>query len=611
MGKKPHVFAILVGAGALIGLLFASVSTFDFARHLDRQVHDVYCSFVPGLAGPEAGESGCQVTLVSPYSSVLRTRIWGGVPVSLLAMGVFAFVLFFAAELVLTGRQRDPRATAFLALATGLPALSSVVMGYIAVVELDAVCKLCIGIYLASAIAMTGGVLLWLRARRLAAGGRSPLEHATATTVATRAAGPARPNQTARLADDDPAWITGRSTADLEQAIDDQLDDEPAHDEPPVVTEAVGAVVGYRYLAVAFAVGILFVAVPFSAYVIAAPDHSRFIGTCGTLPQPQDEYGVMVAIDPRPGAVPAIEILDPLCPACSGFEQRLDNSALGQELDRRVLLMPLDDSCNWMVDTALHPGACAVSEAVLCAGDRAGEVLAWAFDNHAQIRAAAADDDQDGARIVRERFPELASCVGSPAVRAKLNRSLRWAVRNRLPVLTPQLYIGGVKLCDEDVDIGLEYALSRMLSAYRAGTLQAESVDDGQPVDPGLEPLPVVSAPATPRAVARPDRESPGDLGSAAAAAPPGASPTEAGAARGPGPDEGDAPAAAGAERAGESEQPESTDEPEAGAESASDTPAIIDQPGSEPTPEVEPKPVPEPESQPEPTRPNGEEGSP
>ena len=176
MRNRPHAFAIIIVVGALIGLLFASVSTLDFARHLDRQVHDVYCSFVPGLAGPERGESGCQVTLVSPYSSVFRTSVWGGVPISLLAMGVFAFILFFTVELVLTGRQRDPRATTFLALATGLPALTSVVMGYIAVAQLDAVCKLCIGIYLASAIGLVGGVSLWLRARRIAAEGGGPVD---------------------------------------------------------------------------------------------------------------------------------------------------------------------------------------------------------------------------------------------------------------------------------------------------------------------------------------------------------------------------------------------------------------------------------------------------
>ena len=79
MRKRPQIATIVVGVGALLGVFFASVSTSDFAMHLDRQVHDVHCSFIPGAA-PETGESGCQVTLVSQYSSVFRTTVWGGVP---------------------------------------------------------------------------------------------------------------------------------------------------------------------------------------------------------------------------------------------------------------------------------------------------------------------------------------------------------------------------------------------------------------------------------------------------------------------------------------------------------------------------------------------------
>ncbi len=166
MRYRPNWFTVVVGVGALLGLLFASFSTYDFVMHLDRQVHDVHCSFIPGLTGTHGGESGCQVTLVSAYSSVFRTSIWGGVPISLPAMAVFAFLLAFAAELVITRRERDVRATGFLALATGLPALTSMVMAYLSLIRLDAVCKLCIGIYISSAICLTGALLLFFRARK-------------------------------------------------------------------------------------------------------------------------------------------------------------------------------------------------------------------------------------------------------------------------------------------------------------------------------------------------------------------------------------------------------------------------------------------------------------
>src|SRR5678809_1528714 len=103
---RPPAWLVVVLVGALAGLVFAGVSTYDFVQHLDRQVHSLHCSFIPG-AGAETGASGCQAAMMSPYSSVFRTSIWGGIPISLAAMSVFAFLLFFAVDLMLSGRQDD------------------------------------------------------------------------------------------------------------------------------------------------------------------------------------------------------------------------------------------------------------------------------------------------------------------------------------------------------------------------------------------------------------------------------------------------------------------------------------------------------------------------
>jgi hypothetical protein len=65
--------------------------------------------------------------------------------------------------------------------------------------------------------------------------------------------------------------------------------------------------------------------------------------------------------------------------------------------------------------------------------------------------------------MVGEKFPELASCVGSSAARAKLNLALRFAVKNHLQVLTPQVFVNGLRLCDEDTDLGLDFALPRLI----------------------------------------------------------------------------------------------------------------------------------------------------
>jgi uncharacterized membrane protein len=432
---RPSLWLSLVITGALAGVGFAAVSTFDFAQHLDRQVHSIHCSFIPGLGRDAETGSGCQVAMMSGYSSVLRDAIWGGLPISLPAMGVFAFLFFYAADLWLSKRQDDPRRTGFLALATLLPALVSIVMAMISISELGTMCKLCVGIYVASAACFLGALVQWRRAVRAS-----------------------------------------------------RLEEEGA----PVQRTGFGALIG------AFAIGVLFVAAPVGLYAAIAPDHDEFVGTCGALRLPDDPYGVMVPFGKSgPHATPAIEILDPLCPACRGFEQQLTGSGLAAKIERRAVLFPLDSTCNWMVDEVIHPGACAISEAVLCAGNDADRVIEWAFAEQDRIRDATAKDPGAAARIAKKRFPELASCIGSPAARSKLNKSLRWAVQNSLPVLTPQLYVNGVKLCDEDVDLGLVHALEAMLAKHARGELKAPAPAAAPPTPPAEHtPAPKKPAPA-------------------------------------------------------------------------------------------------------------------
>jgi uncharacterized membrane protein len=404
---KPKVGYVLVLVGAAAGFWFASVSTSDFVEHLDRKVHSIHCSFIPGGGIDATGTSGCHATLMSPYSSFMRTRVWGGVPIALPAMSVFAFLVFWVLYIRLSKRT-DRESHMVLLGAAIVPLVTSLIMGYIALVELDAACKLCIGIYLASAMVFAGAVMAWL--------------HLAKTN----------------------AWdeMQGRMPS--------------------------GADGGLRWTH-AVALAVASVVVPLFVYLVATPDFSKFVASCGALEQPVDSYNVMVPLDGRPQGIAAVEVLDPLCAACRGFEARLRASRLDEQLQRRALLFPLDNTCNWMVGSAVHPGACMVSEAVLCAESRANEVLAWAFDHQEALRQAAAKDVRQAEQLVKGRFPELGTCIGSAGVRAKLNRSLRWAVANHLPVLTPQLYVQGVKLCDEDTDLGMDYTLSRLIERASSG----------------------------------------------------------------------------------------------------------------------------------------------
>jgi hypothetical protein len=367
---------------------------------------------------------------MSPYSSVLRGQIWGGLPLALPGMAVFAWLLFRGLDLWLGRRQHSRDAALVLLVASGVPVLTSLVMGTIAIVALGALCKVCVAIYGASFAA--AGAAAW-------------------ATWGTPATPP-------------PSDVESRSAR-----IDDG-EPPPAPDEPRSLLWGL-----------ATAELALFVIVPVALYAALVPDHSKYIGSCGSLVQPDDPYGVLVDLDDHVGATPMIEVLDPMCPACRGFERRFGASGLGDEVHRQALLFPLDDQCNWMVGSAPHPGACAVSAAVLCAESQPEAVLQWAFAEQDEIRAAAAEDPGAAAAMVSAAFPELATCITSNEVQSRLNRSMRWAVANQLPVMMPQVFVDGVKLCDEDTDLGLDYALRRLLDYEAPAELaQAEPARCGE-----------------------------------------------------------------------------------------------------------------------------------
>jgi hypothetical protein len=100
---------------------------------------------------------------------------------------------------------------------------------------------------------------------------------------------------------------------------------------------------------------------------------------------------------------------------------------------------------------------------MLCDKNGADAILAWAFANHEQLRASAGKSDAEVRQRLEKQFPKVRGCLGSAQIRNQLNRSLRWAVANALPVLTPQLFIGDKRVCDEDTDLGLEYTVANMI----------------------------------------------------------------------------------------------------------------------------------------------------
>jgi hypothetical protein len=196
-----------------------------------------------------------------------------------------------------------------------------------------------------------------------------------------------------------------------------------------------------------------------------APLSDKSAHGCGTLVKKDDPNQVLFALGGSNSGAPSIAVIDPLCGACKGFEERMEGSGLLDRINLRGVLMPLDSTCNWMVKESLHPGACAVSEAILCDRDRGAQVLAYAFAHQEELINLAKSDDAKLRQRLTDQFPNLKGCLGTPAIKNKVNKSLRWAVANALPVLTPQLFVNDKRMCDEDTDLGLEYTVSAMLAS--------------------------------------------------------------------------------------------------------------------------------------------------
>jgi protein-disulfide isomerase len=154
---------------------------------------------------------------------------------------------------------------------------------------------------------------------------------------------------------------------------------------------------------------------------------------------------------------------DPLCPTCKAFHDRLGAERILERLDAELALFPLDNECNWMLDTPLHPGACIVSKAVLCGGDQTRAVLEWAYEQQERLARAGKSGPATLKNVISERWGEaILRCIDDRKTEVRLNNHLHFASDNGIPVSTPQMYLGKRRICDEDTDIGLRFTLAEL-----------------------------------------------------------------------------------------------------------------------------------------------------
>jgi uncharacterized membrane protein len=431
-GASPRLPAAVALAASLLGLTFAALSSVDYTKHLDRQIHDVHCSYVPGLGAEAAADNACRVAMYSPFAALFRDRYWGGVPIALFAVGSFCFFAAFALYLLLAGRTAPRRAPLFFALVGVTPLLASIVMGTISALRLGHFCKVCVGIYASSTVLAIAAIALFFLDRRA-----QPL--------------PPRPAR--------PAYASGGADKTL-------IDDEP-YGLSAEARKNEQRPDGNWLLPLWFAALGLFTITPALLYVSALPSYSTYITSCGKLDKPATPADPLIHITP-PGAVqPATLFVDPLCPTCKAFHQRLTAEGFLDKLDLTLVLFPLDNECNWMLDRAVHPGSCAVSKAILCSDHRAMQVLEWSYDNQEAILTAAkaAAGPANVRAMISARFPGLDACIDSKETKLRLDKVLRFIINNKLTVSTPQMFLGDTRLCDEDTDMGLAYTMRKLAPA--------------------------------------------------------------------------------------------------------------------------------------------------
>jgi uncharacterized membrane protein len=359
---------------------------------LDRGLHDLHCSFIPGMTAATEG-AGCRVALNSPYAALFKEQLWGGVPISLFGVGCFAFLVGFAAFIYLRGAHTTAVTGALYGALATSPLVVSIVMFAISWFKLGAICKTCAGIYIGSLLLAISGIGVFLALR----GSAERANRATAVG-------------------------------------------------------ALGTLFGL----------LLATLTPAFVYAALAPDQAQFVGRCGTIKTPTEAHQALLKMKGAEPKKTALFFEDPLCPTCKSLHQRLALAGVLERLDVDLALFPLDNECNWMLDQPLHPGACTLSRALLCASS-AREMLEWAYDNQASLAEAGKAGEKVLTAAITARWGAgIAKCMVDRNTTLRLNRHLHFAVDNGIAVSTPQVFLAGQRLCDEDIDIGLMFALRHL-----------------------------------------------------------------------------------------------------------------------------------------------------
>jgi uncharacterized membrane protein len=393
--RRAALIALIASA---LGIVFAAYSTYDYAAQLDRQVHAVHCSFIPGAPVSSDADNPCKAALFSPFSAIFRATYWGGVPISLFGLGAFTFFVGFAVYLWV-GDRRLPRSAypTFLALAVG-PLGVSVLMLTISLNHLHALCKLCVGIYVSSLVlAVSALVGMLSHAREMKTEGDARGVGWLTPFVALFALG-------------------ASSLAPALVYVDLLPDYRPLLDKCGTLAQK------------------------------SDPHHGLL-----KIPTARPTRAVTLFEDP----------LCPTCKAFherlvdEGIFERLDVTLAMFPLDSDCNWM-LDRSLHpgaCVLAKAVICGGNEKARAVLEWAFDQQEALRELGKQGAGPLTA---------KVSQRWGRELAACVAGKQVDIQLNQELHYAANNHVPVSTPQMFLGDERICDEDTDLGLDYTLAQL-----------------------------------------------------------------------------------------------------------------------------------------------------
>ncbi len=198
-------------------------------------------------------------------------------------------------------------------------------------------------------------------------------------------------------------------------------------------------------LALAAAAAVALVAAAYPRYWERSPRQGgpRLVtstpGTVGSVTQPGS--GAAPGSAAFPGEVTVVEYSDYECPYCARAHEETRAALSGRPdvtLVRRHF--PLDASCNPSVTRTIHPSACALARAAICAEvqDRFAEMDDALFQNQRDHLPPVKLAERLGLDLQR-----YLACVGSPETDRRLAADIGAAVRDGVNA-TPTYVVGGV-----------------------------------------------------------------------------------------------------------------------------------------------------------------------